>query len=152
MFAYQLSPIVLVQILNLLLSVLESSSADIVVLMSAVCAIGQIQQVDGLLEGGGLSANDVVRVVSGLCVLAQGAEYDELQDRYIYIYIYICIFTYIYTYIYVYVYIQLYIYMYMCICIYIHVYRIIIVVKELLDSVGSTLLRLFYRWAVLLYL
>jgi hypothetical protein len=93
MFAYQLSPVVLVQILNLLLSVLESSSADIVVLMSAVCAIGQIQQVDGLLEGGGLNANDVVRVVSVLCVLAQGAEYDELQDRYIntYSYLYISI-------------------------------------------------------------
>jgi hypothetical protein len=95
MFAYQLSPVVLVQILNLLLSVLESLSADIVVLMSAVCAIGQIQQVDGLLEGGCLGATDVVRVVSVLCVLAQGAHYDELQDRYMYIYIYLYICIYI---------------------------------------------------------
>ena len=68
-FAYQLEPSILSQIVQVLLSVLESQDIDIVVLITVVQSLGLILNVDGFISSGLLSTSDIIRVVSTLCTL-----------------------------------------------------------------------------------
>ena len=68
-FAYQLEPRVLSQIIQVFLSVLESQDVDIVVLVTVVQSLGSILNVDGFISSGLLSMSDIIRIVGILCNL-----------------------------------------------------------------------------------
>ena len=68
-FAYQLEPRVLSQIIQVFLSVLESQDVDIVVLVTVVQSLGLILNVDGFISSGLLSMSDIIRIVGILCNL-----------------------------------------------------------------------------------
>ena len=68
-FAYQLEPRVLSQIIQVFLSVLESQDVDIVVLVTVVQSLGLILNVDGFISSGLLSMSDIIRIVGILCTL-----------------------------------------------------------------------------------
>ena len=68
-FAYQLEPRVLSQIIQVFLSVLESQDVDIVVLVTVVQSLGSILNVDGFISSGLLSMSDIIRIVGILCTL-----------------------------------------------------------------------------------
>ena len=68
-FAYQLEPRVLSQIIQVFLSVLESQDVDIVVLVTVVQSLGSILNVDGFISSGLLSTSDIIRIVGILCNL-----------------------------------------------------------------------------------
>jgi hypothetical protein len=81
-FSYQLPHPVLAQIAPVLLSVLESPDSDLVVAMTAVSSLGMILAVDGFLESKLLTAPDIVRVVSVLCVVTtKRLEEEETRER-----------------------------------------------------------------------
>ena len=68
-FAYQLEPRVLSQIIQVFLSVLESQDVDIVVILTVVQSLGLILNVDGFIPSGLLSMSDIIRIVGILCTL-----------------------------------------------------------------------------------
>ena len=68
-FAYQLEPRVLSQIIQVFLSVLESQDVDIVVIVTVVQSLGLILNVDGFISSGLLSMSDIIRIVGILCNL-----------------------------------------------------------------------------------
>ena len=68
-FAYQLEPRVLSQIIQVFLSVLESQDVDIVVILTVVQSLGLILNVDGFISSGLLNTSDLIRIVGILCNL-----------------------------------------------------------------------------------
>jgi Importin-beta N-terminal domain len=82
MFAYRLEPAVLVQIVNLLLSVLESQTVDVVVVLGTIASLGQIFAVDGFAASANLDSQTIMRLVGALCSLtSQRLEEEESRER-----------------------------------------------------------------------